>query len=1296
MKFGRQFTQLICFVLLFCFSSNSIAWSESVNITVFERKPNLWTSLLLPAKVGRIEEVFLPQNFNSNSKLVIYLRDAHANLGAQENIARITHHLGARLNIQAILAEGGSSEIDLSSLRNFPDQRIKEKVADFWMKESVLDGIEKEAIVGDRSYRLFGIENEGAYQEGVDRFRKTHLYSKSFLNSLAVLFQKNYEQRKKDFNPRLFSFEELVSKFEEKHELIAWVGLVANEARNLHLNRWKYLEIQKFVDLILLEFEGASPERFLQIQKTIDAPKLFSELQSLKSEIKENLFETKKERILDKEHQILECLRSLASLEAVPSEYHFFIKHRDLIFKYLTKVKLDLSTVKNADEFYRSALWRDESLFENVQNILNSKGISRVFLVTGGFHSEGITENLRKNNIPFVLISPQISEEENFERYLARIAGEKATLDQFVEKNPDLISSTINDSLVSQAEVATIRTSFDLALRNAETKRQTVRAEVRKEESALLEGVNERTPDWQRMNILMHILMRIDKSNTEKIIPLHMALSESVNALKNYGLGVSDEHILRLFDRLEKIGLIQKQDSSFRLAQPPRKLAVKTDNAFYIKQDIEEALQLLERGSEEVLANLVLEYSDVTQLWPQATLEARWPVLRAVTLLSKENKQALVEFLKSQPALRRLVLVDNILSMLKAQSFDDWLSESAPHIVGRNIFYISPETFLQAGGLGRVGVFHTSAAKKLTGQSATLITIEPKYRYRLMSDGSEAPIDYSKLVTPVMNLQPKYEFETEVQGIKVQTVVYEGYTLEGIKTYLIDGGEYYTRYLYRYGYDVDSGRKFATYDEFLEFFARASLELVARIEEEKQQTEGNQYKAGVLWANDGQSALIPAYKRLLEGRRTIFRRIYVHMTTHTYRNRGTIKKLVQMGFVGFQRLFERVWFLDATSGGVRTADSANGVSLIHAIEVDPLDPHIKIDAITNGDQRRVSSAVFRSILNQLFPEVDPEEPSPDEIIAEIIVANNKLNDLLKTKFGINADLNPNQPVISYAGRFVSEKSGLKRAFTKGNLRELVTNDKLRELVTNEKMGDQLKALAESQNLPQLLTDERIRNLIRDKKMGAQVVYFANIQDKSDSGFEELQKLAQEINEQGPGKLIVVTGWNMDDQKVLNARSDLQMQDSDRDPERGTGAAEFTESDVSTNGGLQMGPPWIEGIIQRQGIVLDRTIPGSGNTLIPASENPDDYLKTLYWALVTYHTDKEYYFSYGSTSIKLSRILEAELPSSEYLRRIDRGVRQKDNLMDLVDKVNEAFSGKILDTVPQELSDRLAKIAQYNP
>ncbi|MBI1977254.1 MAG: hypothetical protein HYS55_00715, partial [Candidatus Omnitrophica bacterium] len=437
------FWKTTSFVVLFCFTVTTVAWSNpslgSASLSLALPRPfrELGT-LSLPEALGRVDEVYLPEGINSNSPLIVFLQDAHANLGAQEHIAQIANEVGKKLKIDAIFKEGGSGEADLTELRNFPDQKIKSSVAQFWMEEAVLSGIEREAIVNPKPYRFFGIEDQTAYETGGKYFVEAHTRSSDFLTPLKSLVQNNDTQRKQFYNPALFRFEELVSKFETKQELIPLVSLVANEARNLHINRWKYLEIEKFIDLILLELEGARTERFFEIQKTLEAKKLFEEMELLKGEIKEKLFQNKKERILDREAEILKVLKALVSLECTPQDFERFLKHRSSISKYVTKRKLNPKAIEAAEAFYQSAHERDQLLFSNVKQILEREQIKRAFLVAGGFHSPGMIEQFRKNKIPYVLITPQISERDLYDRYFARIAGKRASIEDFKSKRPNL------------------------------------------------------------------------------------------------------------------------------------------------------------------------------------------------------------------------------------------------------------------------------------------------------------------------------------------------------------------------------------------------------------------------------------------------------------------------------------------------------------------------------------------------------------------------------------------------------------------------------------------------------------------------------------------------------------------------------------------------------------------------------------------------------------------------------------------------------------------------------------------
>jgi|GEM_PF-612491 len=739
----------------------------------------------------------------------------------------------------------------------------------------------------------------------------------------------------------------------------------------------------------------------------------------------------------------------------------------------------------------------------------------------------------------------------------------------------------------------------------------------------LWEGIHERNPDWQRMNAILEVLLDFERRTDNAVISPHDILGAVTHLTRNQGIGTNDNRLFSLLNRLADLNLIKQEGEGFGLAQPPRVIAVKADAVSYIRKEFGKALEDWtkgEPGAEENLKKIVMDYAQAVALWTLYPIESRWPVLRAVALLDQDDQEHLARFLNErEDVFGANELVDSILLMLKAKPLDGWLKKYAPHLVGRTIYYFSPETVLLAGGLGRVGQFHTTKVRELVGSHAEIALGEPYYHFRLKADNrTEEPLDYSKLPTPVQGLTPLFEFDVPVNRNSVKAKVFSGKNADGTTVYLIDGGEYYTRLLYRYG--PDNG--WVSYSEFVEFFTRASVETAQRLEKEKQDRKQPNYKAPVLWFNDGQMGPAPVYKAMTDRMTAVLRDALTWFTTHTYRNRGWVD-FFQMGFMApvWARLFGEH---DSSSGGVRSADGSNAVSAVHRDEVATHDPFASLFAITNGDDRETSSAVFRAIAKELFPEANVEFLTPRQILDVKRAAKKKLSD--EHGWG----LNPERIVISYSGRLVPEKAGRSRAFTNKNLRELV-------------------------------------------KAGAQVLFFGNVQANTQHMFDDLQKLAEEINQHGPGKLIAVTGWGIEDQRKLLAASDLQVQDSDRDLHRGTGAAEYTEADISANAGLQMGPPWLEGIIQKQGMILDRNRPGSGNTLIPNSNNrtsdprkdePGAYLEAFQWAIETFNSDRVHFASYQATSLRLSRVLEAVLTGAEYLRQFDRAVRKKDNLKEL--------------------------------
>ncbi len=767
------------------------------------------------------------------------------------------------------------------------------------------------------------------------------------------------------------------------------------------------------------------------------------------------------------------------------------------------------------------------------------------------------------------------------------------------------------------------------------------RSELRDMNKSLWMGLDAPTADWQRMNTMVWVYLDAKKDG-DSIAEADLKPRMSARLI-DMNLGASNDQLTALWAEIQRTGLLENMDAA----------ALSSDAAFYIQAQLLEAL-----NNKENLPAILAAYDKAADDWPKYPLESRWPVMRAVAMMKKDDQKKLLRQLISAPekfgSLRVtdaifLMLGEELLAPEEWEAYiDQWMQFHTPNLIGRRIYYVSPETWLLAGGLGRVGQYHTRAIHKLLAKRGKIVTIEGFYHHKIHADKSTTPIDYEKLETPIKNLKAVYEFEVVVLGTKVKVIVREGRTEDGIPVYLLDGGKY-TAALYKYSPDIqDPPFPLPTWKEFSEFFSKASLELIRILEKTKQGENANDYKSPVIWGNDGQTGYLPPEKRKMDKATDILRKAIVWFTTHTFLNRGPVESVDSNGS------------MDPTSQGVRASHGRNGVAAPHVHEVSRRDPQARMVSVPNGDDLDRSAAFFRKMLLKLYPhpgEVDVWRPTGEQIIAAKKEGIRELN--IKYKGIWNAELNPDLPVISYLGRFVHEKSGRERAWTIYNIRQLILS-------------------------------------------GANVLYEGNVQTIPNKVFEELQKAAAEINtlaekeerEQGRkfGRVVVRTGFGLEEQVDGLGISHIIVADSNYK----TGASEITEMNGAVNGALIMGPAWTEGNIQKIGIVLNPKVAGSGNILIPKDDKPGSYLEVLLNQVNAFHEKPAHFGSYLEVAVKLSRVVNALNPGAQYMREFNAILNRQNNLEPLVGMVKEIRKPiQQGEPLPQKLATWVAEISQLS-
>ena len=72
----------------------------------------------------------------------------------------------------------------------------------------------------------------------------------------------------------------------------------------------------------------------------------------------------------------------------------------DMVFSEIEK------NIYPAEDYYRLAMERNAVLVNNTHKVMKNNNVNLAVLVAGGFHSEGITTLLKKQEISYMVVTP--------------------------------------------------------------------------------------------------------------------------------------------------------------------------------------------------------------------------------------------------------------------------------------------------------------------------------------------------------------------------------------------------------------------------------------------------------------------------------------------------------------------------------------------------------------------------------------------------------------------------------------------------------------------------------------------------------------------------------------------------------------------------------------------------------------------------------------------------------------------------------------------------------------------------
>ncbi|HPM42318.1 MAG TPA: hypothetical protein PLV52_00585, partial [Candidatus Omnitrophota bacterium] len=328
-------------------------------------------------------------------------------------------------------------------------------------------------------------------------FERTNVEREALLNELKTVLDK---KRLEELILKSLSFK--LAKISAS----MFYSYMVDQARLAKLDLAKYPNIIVYVEYMSL-YEG------------VDMGAIKDEVIDYENAIKEKIYRNDDERKLSALMREASVLSDLLEVKLTATSLNYFKAHRDefkpqgfsdFIKSMYAKYKMPLpagldvasifEVLEPAEKFYELTLKRNNAMVANTINQMRKSGQTVAALVTGGFHSEGISEILKEDKVSYLVILPKADATKK-RPYLTIITNNKKSYQELLDSGQFYIAL---ETLFNSAEFnIEIMARFVLLLMSS-TERvtpQMVKKRMReylddyKSAQARLEGVSETDRD---------------------------------------------------------------------------------------------------------------------------------------------------------------------------------------------------------------------------------------------------------------------------------------------------------------------------------------------------------------------------------------------------------------------------------------------------------------------------------------------------------------------------------------------------------------------------------------------------------------------------------------------------------------------------------------------------------------------------------------------------------------------------------------------------------------------------------
>lgn len=445
---------------------------------------------------GTIRKVWLPAK-NAGDRVVVHIQDVHQNQDAQRHIGGAIESLLQSGQAGVVGLEGGFAPIDVKAYHDYKNREVIGLTADYLLKENLITGPVHTAMTTPAPLApMVGVDDPVHYNANVEAYRQSAPKIDTYKKAWEAKKYKLAEEKKNVFSPALLSFDAKVETYHARGEGLAeyvealapvkgegHAGLLAQafemekaldftkveldrkslidvlvksltqdqinqlvqESTSYRVGQIRYAEFYTYlkdlcrgahVDLANYPHMDAYI-RYVLLSDRIDGEKLLTELSNLEKARFGALVKTENEKSLVTRSRAITLAGRLLSFELSPEEWADYVK-----INADESLGLDMASF---EAFYKEAHARDESLTANLLKAMDDGHHKTAVLVTGGYHTDGVSERLTRAGVTVVTFTPRVEtlDTESGSTYLSIFTQEKTPLEKlfageklFMSQNP--------------------------------------------------------------------------------------------------------------------------------------------------------------------------------------------------------------------------------------------------------------------------------------------------------------------------------------------------------------------------------------------------------------------------------------------------------------------------------------------------------------------------------------------------------------------------------------------------------------------------------------------------------------------------------------------------------------------------------------------------------------------------------------------------------------------------------------------------------------------------------------------